>query len=81
MKKILLFSLSFLVIFFISNAQVPQVHVVNVANFSFSPDTLRNVMVGDTVRWVWVEGVHTTTCDPANEGNSLPEGAGHGTLQ
>ena len=34
------------------------------------------VFVGDTVRWVWVSGSHTTTCDPANEpGTTLPSGA------
>lgn len=74
MKKNILFSLSFLAISFLSSATI---HIVNVANFSFSPDSINNVMVGDTVRWVWVSGSHTTTCDPASQGtgNSLPAGA------
>jgi plastocyanin len=77
MKKNILFSLGFLVIFFTSHAQVAKVHLVNVANFSFSPKTISDVIVGDTVRWVWVSGSHTTTCDPASQGtgNSLPAGA------
>lgn len=35
-------------------------HVVNVQNYSFVPANL-NVYVGDTIRWVWVNGSHTTT--------------------
>jgi plastocyanin len=35
--------------------------IVNVQNFSFSPSELPNVHVSDTVRWVWVNGSHTTT--------------------
>jgi plastocyanin len=34
---------------------------VNVQNFSFNPDNIPNVLLGDTVRWVWVSGSHTTT--------------------
>ncbi len=34
---------------------------VNVQNFSFSPSALPNVFVGDTVKWQWVNGDHTTT--------------------
>lgn len=33
---------------------------VSVRNNQFSPATL-NVMVGDVIHWVWVEGFHTTT--------------------
>lgn len=35
-------------------------HVVNVQNYSFVPANL-NVQVGDTIRWVWINGTHTTT--------------------
>ncbi|MGE0636482.1 MAG: T9SS type A sorting domain-containing protein [Bacteroidia bacterium] len=36
------------------------IHVVQVSNFQFSPNSL-NVNVGDTIRWTWVNGTHTTT--------------------
>ena len=36
-------------------------HVINVQNYSFSPSSITDVIVGDTMRWVWVSGTHTTT--------------------
>ena len=36
-------------------------YTVNVSNFAFSPSSLPNVFVGDTIKWVWVSGSHTTT--------------------
>lgn len=35
--------------------------IVNVQNFSFSPNSLPSVQLGDTIRWVWINGSHTTT--------------------
>ncbi len=61
MNKKLLFRAGFsalLSILFI-NAYA-TIHVVSVSNFQFSPNTL-NVNVGDTIRWTWVNGTHTTT--------------------
>ncbi len=40
--------------------------------FRFAPDTLQ-IAYGDTVRWVWVEGSHTTT---EFDGNQCTGGAG-----
>ena len=37
-------------------------HNVAVSNFQFTPTNL-NVAVGDTIKWNWVSGGHTTTCD------------------
>ena len=37
-----------------------QIHTVIQSGNSFSPQTLQ-VQVGDTVRWVWTGGSHTTT--------------------
>ncbi|MFI5150994.1 MAG: T9SS type A sorting domain-containing protein [Bacteroidia bacterium] len=34
---------------------------VTVSNFAFSPSSLPSVSVGDTVKWVWSSGSHTTT--------------------
>jgi plastocyanin len=42
--------------------------IVSVSNFLFSPSTF-NVNVGDTMRWVWVAGFHTTTS------GTIPAGA------
>ncbi|MBU1701225.1 MAG: hypothetical protein KJ970_16275 [Candidatus Eisenbacteria bacterium] len=42
------------------------VHEVQVANFAFSPADL-TIADGDTVRWSWVSGTHTTTSgDPTS---------------
>ncbi len=40
--------------------------------FRFAPDTLQ-IAYGDTVRWVWVDGTHTTT---EFDGNPCTGGAG-----
>ena len=44
------------------------IHTVQVANYSFSPSSL-NVTVGDTIKWQWVSGNHTTTS------SNIPSGA------
>jgi len=36
-------------------------HIVLVGNFYFNPSGIPDVVVGDTIRWEWVEGMHTTT--------------------
>lgn len=50
---------------------------VSVSSNQFTPANIPNVVVGDTIRWVWQSGPHTTTCDPGINGadNSLPAGA------
>ena len=63
----LFFLLTFFTILFV--ATKATVHQVNVSDFAFSPATINNVMVGDTVRWLWVNGFHTTTS------GSIPAGA------
>jgi plastocyanin len=35
--------------------------VVSVEDFQFNPSALPNVNLGDTIRWEWVNGTHTTT--------------------
>lgn len=63
MKKILLVSFCF--IFLQSKATTWN---VNVQDFQFSPST-RNVLVGDVIHFVWINGGHTTTS------TSVPGGA------
>src|ERR1043165_4036430 len=45
------------------------VWVISVAEFQFTPQSIPNVMVGDTIRWQWINGSHTTTS------TSTPQGA------
>ncbi len=73
MKKFLLF---LLIASFTLKVQATT-HVVTVANFSYSPNNIPNVVVGDIIRFERVSGSHTTTCDPSTQGanNSLPAGA------
>ena len=36
-------------------------HTILVGNFYFNPSSLPDVTLGDTIRWQWVQGTHTTT--------------------
>jgi plastocyanin len=65
MKKILL--LAALLIGSVSAAWSAD-HPVTVSNFVFTPSTV-NAVVGDTISWTWVNGMHTTTAV------SIPQGA------
>jgi plastocyanin len=65
MKKLYVLLIALTLFSLTTNATV---HVVNVADFSFSPSNLP-VVVGDTIRWQWVNGSHTTTS------TSVPVGA------
>lgn len=72
MKKILL------LIIILSGLKVhATIFTVNVSSNQFSPQNIPNVVVGDVVKFVYVNGFHTTTCNPGTEGavNSLPPGA------
>lgn len=69
MKKSLLYVLSAitLILVFTDRAYSTK-HIVNVQNYAFVPANL-NVSVGDTIRWVWINGSHTTTS------TTIPTGA------
>lgn len=41
-------------------AAFSKVVTIQVANFQFTPSTV-NAVVGDTIKWLWVNGGHTTT--------------------
>lgn len=65
MKKLFILLLSNLLLCLLANATIRIIHV---ANYQFSPSTV-NAFVGDTIRWTWDNGFHTTTS------TSVPSGA------
>lgn len=66
MKKVYLILILLVQIF---NLHVhATIHIINQTNTSFSPSSI-NVAVGDTVKWVWSSGTHTTTS------RNIPAGA------
>ncbi|HSD62762.1 MAG TPA: plastocyanin/azurin family copper-binding protein [Ignavibacteriaceae bacterium] len=60
MKKFWLLIIPVFASTFLLNAQTS--HIVQVSNYAFTPMNV-NITVGDTVKWVWAEGSHTTTSD------------------
>lgn len=65
MKKLYVLSL----LLFTGFAANATIHNVAVTNDVFTPASLPNVMVGDTIRWTLGQGMHTTTS------TSVPAGA------
>ena|GEM_PF-560889 len=65
MKTSIIFVLAFLLFTVKSSGTV---HVITQNGFSFSPSSL-TVSIGDTIRWQWTAGSHTTTSI------SVPDGA------
>ncbi len=61
MKKITFLFSALVAIMLISNSANATKWIITVQNFSFSPNNLPGVIVGDTVRWNWINGSHTTT--------------------
>ncbi|MDQ3021504.1 MAG: T9SS type A sorting domain-containing protein [Bacteroidota bacterium] len=73
-KKIQSLVLGLIVMISISSSKsFSTIHNVTVANFSFTPSNI-NVTVGDTIKWNWVSGGHTTTCN-GTSGSTRPTGA------
>jgi plastocyanin len=62
------FALIFLAIAGIHTSLFATTYTVQVGNYYFNPSSL-NVEVGDIVKWVWVQGTHTTTS------TTIPAGA------
>ncbi len=56
-----LMALPMLFVFLLPGRTFATKHIISVQNFSFSPASIPDVAVGDTMRWVWVSGSHTTT--------------------
>lgn len=69
MKTIRFITLIFVTILFLITNQLFAVkHIIHVGNFYFTPSSLSS-NVGDTIRWVWDGGSHTTTS------STIPSGA------
>lgn len=66
MKKLIPFLLSLLLLNSIHLSAAN--HLIQVESFEFNPQSL-TVNVGDTITWVWHDGIHTTTSD------AIPAGA------
>ena len=72
-KPILLFVILLSVFILSSSSAFCTIRTITVQSFNFSPlNTIANV--GDTIKWQWLDGRHTTTCNNTN-GTSLPAGA------
>ncbi|CAN5525166.1 hypothetical protein BH10BAC5_BH10BAC5_27860 [soil metagenome] len=75
MKKIFYLFISALLFFCVFQNSYATKYTITVQSFSFNPDPV-NAFVGDTLHFVWVNGNHTTTCDPVIlPGTSHPAGA------
>ncbi len=48
-----------------ASAVFATIHRIDVGNFSFTP-AKTHVQPGDTVRWLWANGTHTSTTDPSS---------------
>ncbi|MEO6694915.1 MAG: T9SS type A sorting domain-containing protein [Ignavibacteria bacterium] len=58
----------------LTNNSYSRIIQISAANFVFTPATVNNAVVGDTVRWTRISGSHTTTCD-GQQFTSRPSGA------
>lgn len=70
----LISAIIFVLIFFVFVSQSFSTTInIAVSNFAFTPSNV-SANVGDTIRWNWVNGGHTTTCDGSSL-TSRPAGA------
>lgn len=72
-SSIVLIMLLFFLFKSFSDANSTTINII-VQNFSFTPSNI-NALVGDTIKWNWINGFHTTTCDGDRSGTSLPSKA------
>ena len=63
MKIILMFfkTSSILLMFVLTFQSFAIIHTISAEGIVFSPNTITDVHIGDTVLWIWVSGTHTTT--------------------
>lgn len=77
MKRFYIIAATTLMVAFELNAQV---HTITQSGFSFNPQTL-SVSVGDTIRWQWTGGSHTTTSIDVPDGAAEWESPLNNTTQ
>jgi plastocyanin len=53
----------------ISNRSFAVIHSITAEEFTFTPSVIPEVRIGDTIRWSWINGNHTTTS------TTIPSGA------
>jgi len=46
---------------FLFQSGFSTVWIIQASNYVFTPSELPSVQLGDTIRWIWIEGIHTTT--------------------
>jgi len=61
LQRIFRLSIMLVLFSFLAFCTYAKKWVVNVQNYSFTPYNLTHVKAKDTIQFVWVEGVHTTT--------------------
>jgi len=61
--------LALLVLLTINTDTFATKHRISVQDYQFTPKYTPNVKLGDTIRWYWLNGMHTTTSD------TIPPGA------
>ena len=64
-----IFAMLLLAVSMVASNASATVHTILVGNFYFNPSVIADVQVGDTIKWQWVEGNHTTTS------TTIPSGA------
>jgi len=72
-KKLQTIIFSLLILLAIASNSYSTVRNILVSNFVFTPAVI-SANVGDTIRWTWINGGHTTTCD-GSQFTSRPSGA------
>lgn len=72
LPKISFIFISAILILFVSNSYSTTINI-NTSNFVFTPSSVP-ASVGDTIKWNWISGSHTTTCD-GSALTSRPAGA------
>ncbi|MBM4159324.1 MAG: T9SS type A sorting domain-containing protein [Ignavibacteria bacterium] len=68
MKTRIIFLLAIILSVITFNTSYSITKVINVSDFAFTPQN-ETAEVGDTIKWIWVSGFHTTTS------TSIPAGA------